>query len=72
MPKSAKKRLRSKGNHANSQFAQCNYIKLYELRIIMLLDETGTWPASRVLYFIVNTTIKYIPTFKAWIQYQKF
>ena len=39
MPKSAKKRLRSKGNQANSQFAQCNYIKLYELRIIMLLDE---------------------------------
>ena len=39
MPKSATKRLRSKGNHANSQFAQCNYIKLNELRIIMLLDE---------------------------------
>ena len=39
MPKSATKRLRSKDNHANSQFAQCNYIKLYELRIIMLLDE---------------------------------
>ena len=39
MPKSATKRLRSKGYHANSQFAQCNYIKLYELRIIMLLDE---------------------------------
>ena len=39
MPKSATKRLRSKGNHANSQFAQCSYIKLYELRIIMLLDE---------------------------------
>ena len=41
MPKSATKRLRSKGNHANSQFAQCNYIKLNELRIIMLLDEIG-------------------------------
>ena len=39
MPKSATKILRSKGNHANSQFAQCNYIKLNELRIIMLLDE---------------------------------
>ena len=39
MPKSATKRLRSKGNHANSQFAQCNYIKLNELRIIMLPDE---------------------------------
>ena len=39
MSKSATKRLRSKGNHANSQFAQCNYIKLNELRIIMLLDE---------------------------------
>ena len=32
-------RNRRKDNHANSQSAQCNYIKLYELRIIMLLDE---------------------------------
>ena len=31
MPKSATKSLRSKGNHAKSQFAQCNYIKLNEL-----------------------------------------
>ena len=40
------------------------------------IEITTSWPfywhASRVLYFIVNTTIKYIPTFKAWIQYQKF
>ena len=40
------------------------------------IEITTSWPfhwhASWVLYFIVNTRIKYIPTFKAWIQYQKF
>ena len=54
MSKSATKRLRSKGNHANSQFAQCNYIKLNELRIIMLLDEIRYCKIIIIIKFVVR------------------
>ena len=57
MSKSATKRLRSKGNHANSQFAQCNYIKLNELRIIMLLDEIRY---CKIIIIIIIIIIKFL------------
>ena len=57
MPKSATKRLRSKGNHANSQFAQCNYIKLNELHIIMLLDEIRY---CKIIIIIIIIIIKFL------------
>ena len=60
MPKSATKRLRSKGNHANSQFAQCNYIKLNEQRIIMLLDEIRYCKIIIIMIIIIIIIIKFI------------
>ena len=58
MPKSATKILRSKGNHANSQFAQCNYIKLNELRIIMLLDEIRYCKIIIIIIIIIIIRIR--------------
>ena len=58
MPKSATKRLQSKGNHANSQFAQCNYIKLNELRIIMLLDEIRYCKIIIIIIIIIIIRIR--------------
>ena len=58
MPKSATKILRSKGNHANSQFAQCNYIKLNELRIIMLLDEIRYCKIIIIIIIIIKFIVR--------------
>ena len=56
MPKSTTKRLQSKGNHANSQFAQCN-IKLNELCIIKLQDEIRYCKITIIIIIQCNNQI---------------
>ena len=59
MPKSTTKRLQSKGNHANSQFAQCN-IKLNELCIIKLQDEIRYCKITIIIIIIIIIIITII------------
>ena len=59
IPKWTTKRLRSKGNHANSQFAQSNN-KLNELCIIMLQDEIRYCKITIIIIIIIIIIIKFI------------